>query len=120
VEALEWQPGVYSARYAGEHGNHAANNQKLLNALKTADTRNARFRTVLCLIRKDGVHYFEGVVNGTIATEHNGNQGFGYDPLFIPDGYGKTFAQMSLAEKNGMSHRAKALEKLTQFIESVV
>jgi XTP/dITP diphosphohydrolase len=119
IDALGGQPGVYSARYAGEHGNHAANNQKALAALQGVTDRRARFKTVISLLWNGEAHFFEGAVEGTIRAELSGTAGFGYDPIFQPDGYTVTFAEMSLAEKNNISHRAKAMEKLLTFLASV-
>jgi XTP/dITP diphosphohydrolase len=116
IGALNGEPGVYSARYAGEHGNHAANMVKVLNGLKQATNRKARFRTVISLIWNGEEHFFEGTVQGTIRKELSGTAGFGYDPIFQPDGYNITFAEMSMAEKNSISHRAKAVEELLAFL----
>ena len=99
IEALNGEPGVYSARYAGEHGNHAANIDKVLTSMKGVTNRKANFRTVISLIWNGDEHFFEGVINGTIRNDRSGTAGFGYDPIFQPDGYDKTFAEMSLAEK---------------------
>lgn len=118
VEALGGQPGVYSARYSGEHGNHAANNQKLLNELKDKSNRNACFKTVIALRIKNELYYFEGRVDGIIANELSGSEGFGYDPLFIPNGYNKTFAEMSAELKNSISHRKRALEAMLEFLRT--
>ena len=118
VEALGGQPGVYSARYSGEHGNHAANNQKLLNELKDKSNRNACFKTVIVLRIKKELYYFEGRVDGIIANELSGSEGFGYDPLFIPNGYNKTFAEMSSELKNSISHRKRALEAMLEFLRT--
>ncbi len=118
VEALNGAPGVYSARYAGEHGNAEANMNKLLENLKGVDNRKARFVTVICLINKENSLYFRGEINGTIINEKRGNDGFGYDPIFVPDGFNRTFAEMTLEEKNKMSHRALALEKMTQHLRA--
>jgi XTP/dITP diphosphohydrolase len=110
VEALGGAPGVFSARYAGEPVNYAANNEKLLRALQDAETRAARFRTVLALAAPDGRSFFvEGRCEGRIADAPRGCNGFGYDPLFIPDGETCTFAEMSADHKNRISHRARAL-----------
>ena len=117
IEALNGEPGVLSARYAGEHGNHAANIDKTLAALKNITNRKANFRTVISLIWTGEEHFFEGVINGTIQNERSGTQGFGYDPIFQPDGYDKTFAEMSLAEKNKISHRAIAMADLLDFLK---
>lgn len=119
IDALGGQPGVYSARYAGEHGNHAANNQKVLAALQGVTDRKARFKTVISLLWNGEEHFFEGAVEGTIRAELSGSAGFGYDPIFQPDGYTVTFAEMSLTEKNNISHRAKAVEKLLAFLATV-
>jgi XTP/dITP diphosphohydrolase len=117
VEALGGEPGVYSARYAGTPKNDAANNSKLLEALKNVTNRRARFVTVITLLIKDQVHYFEGEVKGTIAFEPRGNGGFGYDPLFIPQGYRSTFAELSAEMKNSISHRAEAVKQLLQYLQ---
>ena len=120
VEALDGAPGVYSARYAGEHGNAEANMNKLLENLKGIGNRKARFVTVICLINKENTLYFRGEINGTIINEKRGNDGFGYDPIFVPDGFNLTFAEMTLEEKNKMSHRALALEKMTQHLRATM
>lgn len=117
VEALKGAPGVYSARYAGIPKNDAANNKKLLEELKHVTNRQARFVTVITLIIKDQVRYFEGEIKGTIAYEPRGNQGFGYDPLFIPQGYRSTFAELSPQVKNTISHRAEAVKQLVQYFQ---
>ena len=119
IDALNGEPGVYSARYAGEHGNHAANNQKVLQALQGVANRKARFKTVISLLWNGSEHFFEGTVEGIIRTELSGTAGFGYDPIFQPDGYAVTFAEMSLDQKNSISHRAKAMEKLLAFLANV-
>jgi XTP/dITP diphosphohydrolase len=119
IDALNGEPGVYSARYAGQHGDHAANNAKVLEKLSSATNRRARFRTVISLIWNGEEHFFEGTAEGTIRKELSGTAGFGYDPLFEPDGYDRTFAEMSMAEKNNISHRAKAMEKLIDFLNSI-
>lgn len=116
IYALNGEPGVYSARYAGTHGNHAANISKVLDNLKGETNRNARFRTVISLIWNGEEYFFEGTVEGTIRQEPSGNDGFGYDPIFEPAGYDITFAEMSMEEKNAISHRAKAMEKLIAFL----
>ena len=120
VEALDGAPGVYSARYAGDHGNAEANMNKLLENLKGIDNRKARFVTVICLINKENTLYFRGEINGTIINEKRGDDGFGYDPIFVPDGFNRTFAEMTLEEKNKMSHRALALEKMTQHLRATM
>lgn len=118
VEALGGAPGVYSARYAGEQKSAADNCQKLLHELASGTNRKARFRTVIALILDGKAHLFEGLVEGRINTELRGTKGFGYDPLFIPEGQDKTFAEMDLEEKNKISHRARAVDKLVDFLKS--
>ncbi|MGZ3873990.1 MAG: non-canonical purine NTP diphosphatase [Mucilaginibacter sp.] len=118
IDALNGEPGVYSARYAGRHGDHDANMDKVLAKLGAAENRKARFRTVISLIWRGREHFFEGTVEGTIRHERAGSAGFGYDPIFQPDGYYITFAEMSLEEKNSISHRARAMEKLVAFLDS--
>jgi len=120
VEALNGEPGIYSARYAGEYGNHSANIDKLLHKLKDVENRKARFITVISLMWNGAEHFFEGTVEGTIRHERAGTGGFGYDPVFQPDGFNITFAEMSLEEKNKLSHRAKAVEKLVEFLNSYI
>ncbi len=115
VEALNGEPGVYSARYAGLQKNADDNMELLLKNLTGKTNRKARFRTVIALIIDGKEYLFEGIAGGTIITEKKGNEGFGYDPIFIPEGYDKTFAQMSLEEKNTLSHRAKAFDKMRGF-----
>lgn len=118
VEALDGNPGVYSARYAGEDNNAMANMTKLLHNLEGCSNRKAQFRTVIAYICTDGEYIFEGTVKGQITTEMKGSDGFGYDPVFQPDNSnGKTFAQMSPEEKNSISHRALALNEFTTFIQ---
>ena len=119
VDALNGEPGVYSARYAGEHGNHAANIKKVLAKLDGIENRKARFVTVISLTWEGKEYVFEGVVNGTIRHETTGTGGFGYDPIFQPDGYDITFAEMTMAEKNKISHRARAMEKLILFLKNI-
>jgi len=119
VDALNGEPGVYSARYAGEHGNHAANIKKVLARLEGVENRKARFVTVISLMWEGKEHVFEGAVEGTIRHETTGTGGFGYDPIFQPDGYNITFAEMSMDEKNKISHRARATEKLIAFLKNV-
>lgn len=118
VEALNGEPGVYSARYAGEHNNANDNMQKLLNNLKNSTNRTARFKTIICLNLNGEQHLFEGIIKGTIGIEPKGNQGFGYDPIFIPEGYTTTFAEMSMEKKSKISHRGLAVEKLVRFLTS--
>jgi len=116
IDALNGEPGVYSARYAGEHGNHDANIKKVLASLQNVTDRKARFRTVISLIWNGDEHFFDGAIEGTIRHGRSGSEGFGYDPIFQPDGYDVTFAEMSLDEKNKISHRAIAMEKLVDFL----
>lgn len=116
VEALNQAPGVYSARYAGLPRNDGHNNAKLLKELETVTNRKARFVTIITLIMGDQIHYFEGEVKGTIAYEPRGEKGFGYDPLFIPQGYRSTFAELSAEVKNTISHRAMAAKKLSAYL----
>ncbi len=123
VEALGGEPGVYSARYAVKNGRQVtagnkddANMDVLLEKLAGDENRKACFRTCIALIYEGGTHFFDGVVEGHIITEKRGDGGFGYDPLFVPDGYEKTFAEMGNEVKNNISHRAKAVEKLAEFL----
>lgn len=116
VDALDGAPGVLSARYAGEPSNDANNNQKLLAALAGTGNRNARFVCVICLIIDGKVEYFKGVCEGSIVTEPRGDKGFGYDPLFVPAGYDRTMAELSVEEKGQVSHRGKALKALHAYI----
>lgn len=118
VDALNGEPGVHSARYAGPEKNFEANNQKLLARLEQGTQRTARFETVICLIINDKEYFFTGVLNGSIGFEPLGNQGFGYDPIFIPEGSSKTLAQLTMEEKNAISHRALAFAHLLQFIQA--
>jgi len=116
VEALDGRPGVFSARYATDGHDFEANIDKVLDELTGVENRKARFRTVIVLILDGSVQYFEGIVNGEIIAERKGVKGFGYDPVFLPDGYEQTFAEMPLAEKNKISHRARAVSKLVEFL----
>lgn len=116
VDALNGAPGVYSARYAGEAKNSLDNMALLLKNMSGIQNRKARFRTVIALILNGKEYLFEGVVNGTIAEEPRGTAGFGYDPLFVPDGYSTTFAEMDSEAKNAISHRGRAVEKLAAFL----
>lgn len=118
VEALNGQPGVYSARYAGNNHDFEANIDKLLVELAGKTNRTARFRTVIALIINNKALYFEGIVDGVITTERKGEKGFGYDPVFLPEGFDKTFAEMTLEEKNAISHRARAVSKLVEYLKS--
>ena len=119
IDALNGAPGVYSARYAGEHGNHDANIDLVLKNMKDITNRSARFRTVISLIWEGREHFFEGTVEGFIRHERSGTAGFGYDPIFQPKGYHITFAEMTMAEKNTISHRARAMVGLMHFLERV-
>lgn len=118
VESLNGEPGVKSARYAGENRSFENNIDKLLSKLAFAENRKARFRTIICLICQEKEEFFEGICKGTIIAEKRGNSGFGYDPVFIPDGSTQTFAEMTVAEKNIFSHRKKAMEKLTNYLKN--
>ena len=118
VEMLNGEPGVYSARYAGEECDSNKNMEKLLKKLINKKNRKARFKTVIALVLNNKLHHFEGIVNGTIAHSKKGDKGFGYDPIFIPDGYKKSFAELSLNEKNEISHRSIAVKKLINFIKN--
>ena len=120
VDALHGAPGVYSARYAGEDCDSAANVRKLLAALDGMADRRARFRTVIAFVTDGGQeHLFEGEVGGHIATEEHGAGGFGYDPIFTPDGYDRTFAQLSADEKNAISHRGRAVRRFVDFLSKM-
>lgn len=116
VEALNGEPGVKSARYAGDGKDFRQNIDKLLHNLEPHANKKARFRAVLSLILNQKEYFFEGICEGTIVNEPRGKDGFGYDPVFVPDGSGKTFAEMNMAEKNGFSHRRKAATKLVDFL----
>lgn len=116
IQALDGLPGVHSARFAGEMKDPSANIEKVLSMLNGKKDRSARFRTVIALILDKNEYLFEGIVSGEIISEKRGTGGFGYDPVFIPDGKLLTFGQMDLAEKNTISHRARAFEKLKEFL----
>jgi XTP/dITP diphosphohydrolase len=116
VEALNGEPGVYSARYAGEACDSNDNINKLLKKLKKKKNRNARFKTIIALIIKNKIHTFEGIINGEILKNPIGENGFGYDSIFKPAGYSKSFAELSINEKNIISHRSLAIKKLINFI----
>lgn len=117
VSALGGAPGVHTARYAyPDRHDPEANTQKLLEALKNKNDRSARFRTVIALIYNGEEHLFEGIVNGQIATEKRGTEGFGYDPVFSPEDTGRTFAELGVEVKNRISHRARAVQKLVDFL----
>jgi XTP/dITP diphosphohydrolase len=119
VESLHNAPGVYSARYAGDHKNSQDNIDLLLKNLTGISNRKAQFRTIITLIGLDKIYTFEGIVKGNISHERKGNGGFGYDPVFIPEGFKKSFAEMSLEEKNTMSHRGIAIAKLISFLTNL-
>ncbi len=116
IEVLNGEPGVYSARYAGDQCNFDDNINKVLSKLKGINNRNARFRTVISLVENGHITNFEGSTFGRILDERRGEHGFGYDPVFLPDGYKLTFAEMTMEEKNRISHRAKAIKKLVEHI----
>lgn len=118
VEALNGAPGVFSARYAGEDHDSEANMQKLLRELKGKENRKAQFRTAICLIMNGKEYLFEGIVKGEIIEEKRGVTGFGYDPIFVPEGYDLTFAELGNDIKNTISHRARAVEKLCLFLNN--
>lgn len=118
VEALNGAPGVHSARFATSGHDFDANNRLLLEKLKGRTDRKARFRTVIALILSGKEYTFEGIANGSIAEAKHGNEGFGYDPLFIPDGESRSFAELSPAEKNAISHRGLAVRKLVEFLKN--
>ena len=116
VEALDGEPGVYSARYAGEQRNAEDNMEKLLDNLKKHPNRNAQFKTVIALHLNGTLHTFTGICKGVIATEKHGEGGFGYDPIFQAKGHERTFAEISLEEKNKIGHRGKAVRQLVEFL----
>ncbi len=121
VEILNGEPGVFSARYAGEPSDSQKNIEKLISKLQEkkafhSEQRKAQFRTVIALFDGKNIHTFEGIIKGLITLEPKGNQGFGYDPIFIPDGYSQTFAEMKSEQKNKISHRGLALQKLKNFL----
>lgn len=118
VDALDGAPGVYSARYAGEDHNPKNNTLKLLKELDGIKQRGARFRTVVALIIDGTVYYFEGILRGEIALVPSGNGGFGYDPVFTPEGYSKTLAELTSEEKNRISHRGLAMRELSKFLNN--
>jgi XTP/dITP diphosphohydrolase len=120
VAALNNEPGVRSARYAGDGATAQQNIEKLMGFLKSTSNRSAQFRTVICLIVKGDQQLFEGICTGRIDTAQRGGAGFGYDPVFIPDGSDKTFAEMDLAEKANFSHRRKAVDKLVEFLNTTL
>ena len=118
VDELNGEPGIYSARYAGNERSDENNIKKVLNNLGQTTNRKARFKTVIALIIGEKLFTFEGIVEGKISMKPAGNGGFGYDPIFIPDNFDKTFAQIGLAEKNKISHRARAIKKLIDFFDN--
>jgi len=118
IDVLDGRPGIYSARYAGIEKNDDDNIKKVLEEMSGYTLRTARFKTVICLILNGEQYFFEGVVPGCIAIEKRGNKGFGYDPIFVPEGETRTFSEMNLSEKNSFSHRANALHKMIQFLSS--
>lgn len=120
VTALQGAPGVYSARYAGDHKNSEDNITLLLKNLDGVSNRSAQFKTVITLMGVESApKFFEGVIRGQIITERRGTSGFGYDPVFIPEGFTKTFAEMTLAEKNQLSHRSIAVKKLADYLHQI-
>lgn len=119
IEALDNEPGVYSARYAGEEKSAQKNMEKVLLKMKDEKNRKARFRTVISLIIANKEFQFEGIVNGEIISKTRGDKGFGYDPIFVPDGYNKTFAELDMEIKNKISHRGIATKKLVEFLREM-
>ncbi len=119
VESLNGKPGVLSARYAGESRDANENMDKVLQELSLKENRKARFKTVISLVISGKEHQFEGVVDGVILSEKRGDSGFGYDPIFLPDGYDLSFAEMDLSTKNKISHRAKAVNKLVEYLRTI-
>ena len=119
IEALNGKPGVLSARYAGDKKDSGKNIEKILQELNASKNRKARFNTIISLIIDKKEYLFDGIINGKIAIEKQGDKGFGYDPIFIPDGFDKSFAEMPLEEKNKISHRALAIKKIADFLNSL-
>ncbi len=119
IEALNGRPGIYSARYAGEQCSFLDNMNKVLSEMEGLTNRKACFKTVIALILDDQTYYFEGRIDGTIIENPRGDAGFGYDPVFVPDGYNKTFAEMDETEKNRISHRGLAIAKLLAFLNGM-
>lgn len=117
IEALGGEPGIRSARYAGEPVNAANNIDLVLDKLRHKTQRKAYFKTVICYKEKEHHHFFEGIINGVITQERSGNSGFGYDPIFIPDGYAETFASLPVEKKNQISHRSMAIQKFLHFLK---
>lgn len=120
VACLNGKPGVYSARFAGEPSNAEKNMEKLLNEMTNFSDRSAQFRTVICLNLEGNQYFFEGICKGSILTEKQGIEGFGYDPIFQPEGFQQSFAEMNSEEKNKISHRGLAIEKLVAFLTNYV
>jgi len=118
IEALNGEPGVNSAHYAGEQRSSEDNINLVLSRMQGATNRRACFKTIIALILDGKIHYFEGRVDGEITTEKHGTDGFGYDPIFRPDGYSQTFAELALEEKNKIGHRGRAVEKLVKFLSN--
>lgn len=116
IDCLDGLPGVKSARYAGENCNSEENINLVLKNLKNKSDRNASFKTAICLILNNTRYFFEGVINGKITEEKVGNGGFGYDPIFVPEGFDKTFSELTINEKNAISHRGIAVNKLVNFL----
>jgi len=121
VDALNGEPGVFSARYAGtpaagEQVNHAKNIEKLLESLKGIENREAQVRSVITLLINGEYYFFEGIIRGKITQERHGEKGFGYDPIFMPEGYDRTFAEMTMEEKNPISHRGLAVARMIEFL----
>ncbi len=119
IEALNGEPSIFSARYAGEPSNSEKNMQKVLDKMQNISNRKAKFRTVIAYKTKEKIAFFEGVVEGQILTEKRGNGGFGYDPIFMPKGYDKSFAELSSEEKNQISHRSIATKKFINYIKTL-
>lgn len=120
VDSLDGKPGVYSARFAGEPSNSDKNMEKLLHEMKDFTSRKAQFRTVICLNLDGNQYFFEGICKGSILNEKQGFEGFGYDPIFKPEGFQKSFAEMTSEEKNTISHRGLAIKKLVNFLTDFV
>ncbi len=120
IEALDMAPGVNSARFSGVHGNDKANRSKVLDLLKNKNNRNARFRCVFCFYDGKAKHFSEGICNGKIIDDERGEMGFGYDSIFVPDGFNQTFAEMNSSEKNAISHRFKATLNLADFLKDYI
>ncbi len=120
VEYLKGEPGIYSARYSGEPVDHDRNISKLLSAMAGTDQRNARFTSCICLLFEDNIHYFEGYCNGKIDYQRTGSGGFGYDPVFIPEGYTESFAVLSDEQKSKISHRYKSFAALGNYLKDKI